>query len=180
MEAQIKIHNPLVQLAYDAIKSYLEARVRISPPHAYYKILEGKSACFVTLHKKGQLRGCMGSVEYKEVTLGVEIISNAILAATKDPRFPPVTLKELDSLEITVDVLERPRECTKEVLDPAEFGIVLEQGEKRAVMLPNQPGIDTVEKQLESAAKKAGIDLGADYRLFRFKSVRYDKDSVVL
>lgn len=179
MTEEKKFHNPLVQLAYDAIKQHLTANVRIAPPRQYYKILEGKSACFVTLKKKGELRGCKGTVEHKEVTLGQEIITNAISAATEDSRFPPVTLSEIDSLTISVDVLDRLRECSRESLDPQEFGIVLEQGEKRGVMLPRLEGIDTVEKQFEAAAKKSGIDLSQDYRIFRFRTERYTADSVL-
>lgn len=175
-----EFHNPLVELAYKAIESYLTVQVRISPPRTYYKILESKAACFVSLKKKnGDLRGCIGTVEHKEVTLGWEIISNAISAATRDPRFQAVTLKELPELEITVDVLERLRECSKESLDPNEFGVVIEQSDKRGVLLPRLPGIDTVEQQISIAASKGGIDLKQDYRIFRFRSERYDKDSVV-
>lgn len=180
MEAsEHKFHNPLVELAYDAIKSYLKLKVKISPPRVYYRILEGKAACFVSLYKKGQLRGCIGTGEYREVTLGVEIISNAIAAATRDPRFPPVTLAELEELEITVDVLDRIREVTREALDPAEYGVVVEQGEQRGVLLPRVPGVDTVDKQIEIAAKKGGIDTSSEYKLYRFRSVRYNKNSVV-
>jgi len=172
-------HNPLVELAHEAIRSYLEAGVRVAPPRKFYRILEGKAACFVSLKKKGELRGCMGTIEHTEVTLGQEIISNAIRAATADPRFPRVTLEELDEIDITIDVLERMRECNRESLDPREFGIVLEQGERRGVLLPRLPGIDTVDQQIEVAARKAGIDLTLEYRIFRFRADRFDRDSVV-
>jgi AmmeMemoRadiSam system protein A len=174
-----EFHNPLIELAYNAIQLYLKGRVRIAPPRAFYKILESKAACFVSLKKHGELRGCMGTIEHAEVTLGREIISNAIRAATGDPRFPPVTLEELDEIDITVDVLERMRECNRDSLDPKEFGIVIEQGERRGVLLPNLPGVDTVDRQIEIAARKAGIDIAQDYRIFRFRADRYDKDSVV-
>lgn len=175
-----EFHNPLVELAYNAIEAFLRAHIRVSPPRTFYKILETKAACFVSLKKKnGDLRGCIGTVEHKEVTLGWEIISNAISAATRDPRFPPVQLKELPELEITVDVLERLRECNKESLDPTEFGIVIEQGDRRGVLLPNLPGVDAVDNQIAIAASKGGIDLNQDYRIFRFRSERFDKDSVV-
>jgi AmmeMemoRadiSam system protein A len=175
-----EFHNPLVELAFNAIEAYLKAHIRVSPPRTFYKILETKAACFVSLKKKnGELRGCIGTVEHKEVTLGWEIISNAISAATRDPRFPPVKLKELSELDITIDVLERLRECSKDSLDPKEFGIVIEQGDKRGVLLPDLPGVDTVDNQVAIAASKGGIDLDQDYRIFRFRSERYDKDSVV-
>lgn len=179
MTEEKKFHNPLVQLAHDAIRLYLTTHVRTAPPRQYYKILEGKSACFVTLKKKGELRGCRGTVEHKEVTLGQEIITNAIAAATEDSRFPSVKLEELDSLEISVDVLDRLRECSRESLDPQEFGIVLEQGEKRGVLLPRIEGVNTVEKQFEIAAKKGGIDLSQDYRILRFRTERFGADSVL-
>lgn len=174
-----KFHNPLVQLAYDAIKMHLTANVRIAPPRQYYKLLEGKSACFVTLKKKGELRGCRGTVEHKEVTLGQEIITNAIAAATADDRFSPVTLEELDGLDISIDVLDRLRECIRDNLDTQEFGIVLEQGEKRGVMLPRMQGIDSVERQIAIAAEKGGIDLTGDYRILRFRTERFTADSVL-
>jgi len=180
MEAR-GFRNPIIDLAYEAIRVYLSGKVRISPPRRYYEKLEGKAACFVSLKtKSGELRGCIGTIEHREVTLGREIISNAIAAATRDPRFPPITLEELDDLEITIDVLERLRECSKESLDPSEFGVVIEQGEKRGVLLPNLPGVNTIDEQLSIAAAKSGIDLSREYRVFRFRAERIDKNSVVM
>ena len=180
MEAhEERFRNPIVKLVYDAIKSYLEFKTRISPPRVYYKLLEGKSPCYVALFKNGQLRAMYGAPEIKEVTLGVEIVTNSIGAAVKEPGKPPVTLTELEELEICVYVLEKPRECTRETLDPAEFGLIVEQGEKRGVMLPGWPGVASVDKQIEAAAKKGGIDVGAEFKLYKFRATRFDRKSML-
>jgi len=136
--------------------------------------LNGKAGCFVTLHKKdGSLRGCIGTIIPTKETLAEEIRDNAIASATRDPRFPAVKKEELKELIISVDVLGEPAEATIEELNPKEYGVIVEKGWRKGVLLPDLKGVDTVNKQLSIALRKAGISPGEDYKIYRFKVNRY-------
>ncbi len=117
-----------------------------------------RSGAFVTIRRHGLLRGCIGTVHPLKPTLADEIAVNAIAAATRDGRFHPLERHELDSIEISVDVigpLERipgPR-----FLDPAKYGVVVEQAGRTALLLPDLEGIDTVSEQVSAVLEKAGI-----------------------
>lgn len=174
-----EFHNPLIQLAYDAIEAYLLHSIRISPPSVYYKILETKTPCYVSIFRNGKLRGYHGTIDYKEVTLGVEIISNVIQAATLDTDHTPLKPEELADIEIMIEVLDRMRECSRESLDPKEFGIVVEQEETRGIALPTPDDEETKDEQVARAAKDGQIDLDSEFRILRFKTVKYEADSVV-
>ena len=123
----------------------------------------------------GDLRGCIGTIEPARETLGEEIIANAINAATRDPRFSPVTPDELANLRYSVDVLSAPEPASIEDLDPAVYGVIVEDeaGIQRGLLLPALEGIDTAERQVEIASRKAGILPGTPVRLMRFSVSRY-------
>ncbi len=108
----------------------------------------------------GDLRGCIGTIEPAKDTLAEEIVANAISAATNDPRFDPVKEDELSNLRYSVDVLFPAEAAVMEDLDPAVFGVIVEDesGSRRGLLLPDIPGIDDAEQQVEIAARKAGID----------------------
>ena len=85
--------------------------------------LREQAASFVTLTERGQLRGCIGTIEPGKDTLAEEIIANAINAATRDPRFSPVSAEELSQLRYSVDVLSAPEPATLVVDKPFVFFI---------------------------------------------------------
>jgi AmmeMemoRadiSam system protein A len=132
------------------------------------------AACFVTLKKRGQLRGCIGTLEPAEPTLGLEIERNAYSSALRDPRFPPVAPDEVDALTCSVDVLSPSQACTLDDLDPGRYGVIVEAGFRRGVLLPALEGVETVEQQVGIALQKAGIapDQGFDVRRFRVTRFR--------
>nr|WP_237697525.1 AmmeMemoRadiSam system protein A [Kosmotoga olearia] len=138
------------------------------------ELTQRRAACFVTLHKaNGDLRGCIGTILPTKRNLAEEIRDNAIAAATKDPRFPPVQPEELNNLVISVDILSEPEECKPEDLDPKKYGVIVEAGWRRGVLLPDLPGIVTVQEQLRIALLKAGISPNEPYKIFRFSATRY-------
>jgi MEMO1 family protein len=140
------------------------------------KLLRARAACFVSMKTlDGDLRGCIGTIEPARETLGEEIIANAINAATRDPRFSPVTADELTNLRYSVDVLSAPEHATIDDLDPAVYGVIVEDeaGIQRGLLLPALEGIDTAERQVEIASRKAGILPGTPVRLMRFSVSRY-------
>ena len=116
--------HPYVQLAIEAIDAYVRDFRVITPPEglfARHPALQGRAGVFVSLKKRGELRGCIGTIEPARENLAVEIIENAISAATKDPRFRPVEEEELRELVVSVDILSTPeRVAGPEDLDPPE------------------------------------------------------------
>ena len=92
-----------------------------------------------------------------------------------DPRFDPVLEDELPLLRYSVDVLLPAEETVLEDLDPKVFGVIVEDenGGRRGLLLPDIPGIDSVEQQVDIAARKAGIPYGTPVKLWRFKVDRF-------
>ncbi len=137
-----------------------------------------RCGCFVSLHKTdGSLRGCIGTIEPVEENIYHEINRNAVAAAIRDSRFSPLTMDEMDDVEISVDVLTVPEEIFDlDDLDPYIYGVIVTNGAyKRAVLLPSIPGIDTIEQQLDIVKRKAGLEKvkNKDLKFFRFTSNRY-------
>jgi AmmeMemoRadiSam system protein A len=130
---------------------------------------------FVSLHKAGGLRGCIGTIQGVSRTLGDEIVANALSAAFRDPRFPPLEADELAALHISVDVLDDAEAAVREQLDPKEFGVIVSSGHRRGLLLPALDGVDDVETQLSIALSKAGIRPGERYQIERFRVRRYEE-----
>ncbi len=134
-----------------------------------------QAGVFVSLHKQGELRGCIGTTSAVTENIGQEIIRNAIEAASYDPRFMPVEDSELADLEIKVDVLEAAEAIDHiDQLDVKEYGVIVEKGLNRGLLLPDLEGVKTVEDQVAIAKQKAQIPKEArDVKLYRFKVTRY-------
>lgn len=141
------------------------------------KSLEERKACFVSIKTVGgELRGCIGTVVPVFPSIGEEIVSNAYSAACKDPRFMPVAWNELLNCRISVDVLDEPEPITDlSLLDPKVFGVIVEKGSRRGVLLPDLDGVETVEKQLGIALSKAGIGSAEGVRISRFRVSRFSE-----
>jgi AmmeMemoRadiSam system protein A/AmmeMemoRadiSam system protein B len=163
----------LPALARRAVESFVrEGRVIKAPADSY----DQPAACFVSIKTiEGDLRGCIGTISPVKATLAEELISNAINAATRDPRFPPVTAPELPRLRYSVDVLHAPEPATFEELDPARYGVIVEDeaGLRRGLLLPDLKGIETASQQVEIAARKAGIVPGTPLKFSRFRVERF-------
>lgn len=120
-------------------------------------------ATFVTLHENGMLRGCIGSLG-PESPLFMSVHENAVNAALRDPRFPPVTPRELPLLRVDVSVLSPIVPITGvSEFRIGEHGIILEKGFHRAVYLPEVAPEQgwTVDETLDSLSAKAGLPPGA-------------------
>jgi MEMO1 family protein len=140
------------------------------PEDAFY---QRRAACFVTLKKHGELRGCIGTLEPAETSLGREIARNAHSSALRDPRFPPVTSDEFEALTCSVDVLDTSEACELGDLDPQGYGVIVEAGFRRGVLLPALAGVDTVDAQVSIACQKAGIPSDQSFDVRRFRVTRY-------
>jgi len=165
--------SPLARLAKDAVEAYVRDGRRLQT-ESLTPEMRDKAGVFVSIHKHGQLRGCIGTFEPAESDVAHEIVSNAINSATGDPRFPPVRPDELDELDYSVDVLTRP-ECIDHAgqLDPKRYGVIVECGWRRGLLLPDLEGVDSVQRQIAICCVKAGINPGEPVNLYRFEVKRY-------
>ena len=191
---QISRESLYVSLARATIEHYIKTNRKISyeefeswvlsrPRNKYTKeeidlfVLEltGKRhGCFVSIHKNGFLRGCMGTIEAVNEDLFDEIIYNAITASNDDPRFDFISEIELPALEISVDVL-MPVEAVKDLthFDVKKYGMIVEKGRRRGLLLPNLDSVNTVQEQYRICLDKAGIYLDDGVKLYRFEVIRY-------
>ncbi len=167
--------DPYVRLAYKSVISYIMKGQKISvPDDVTSEMLNIRAGAFVSIHKEGKLRGCIGTIGPTMDNVALEIIENAISASTKDPRFSPIKTEELLDLEINVDVLGRPQDISSiEELNVKRYGVIVTSGRKRGLLLPDLEGVDTVEEQVEIAMQKGGISSDEDYTLQRFEVIRH-------
>lgn len=169
--------HPFITLATEAITTFLsEQRVIVPPAGLFEEVPRARepAGVFVCLKRAGRLRGCLGTTEPAYGTRAAEIIANAIGAATRDPRFPPVERAEAADLFISVDVLGpcRPIAHPSE-LDPHRYGLLLCAGRRRSVLLPDLDGVDSVAEQIRAARLKAGIAAEEHVDMFCFEVERY-------
>ena len=166
--------HPLVQLARQTIENYVQHRRRTQPPEALSAEMAEQAGVFVSLHENGELRGCIGTFEPTMENVAAEVIQNAVSSATRDPRFPPVQAAELKNLEINVDVLTPPEPIAGPTeLDPRRYGVIVESGRRRGLLLPDLEGVDTVDYQISVARRKAGIGPNEPVKLYRFEVRRF-------
>ena len=166
--------HSLVKLAKDTVEKYIIKGEIISHPAELTPEMQNKAGVFVSIKKKGELRGCIGTYSSTTENVASEIIQNAISAATQDPRFSPVAPLELKELEYSVDVLFPPEKVDgPEALDPKRYGVIVKKGNRRGLLLPDLEGINTVKEQIRIAALKAGISQEEDVELYRFEVKRY-------
>lgn len=166
-----------VNLARKTIESFIISGKVIDVPKDLSKELLTKQAgAFVSIHKEGRLRGCIGTIGPTTDCLAIEIIQNAISASTRDTRFNPISPEELPYLEINVDVLEAPEDIdSQDQLDVKRYGVIVTSGHKRGLLLPDLEGVDTVEQQISIATQKGGIYPGEPIQLQRFEVVRHSE-----
>ena len=167
--------DPCVQLARTSLESYILSRKIIDVPQDLPEDLTARRAgAFVSIHEHGQLRGCIGTISPVRSNLAEEIIFNAVSASTRDPRFPPIRKEELPFLEINVDVLGEPEDIESEDdLDVKRYGVIVTNGLRRGLLLPDLDGVDTVQQQIAIAKQKAGIASFEKVSLQRFEVVRH-------
>ncbi len=168
--------HPLVQLARRTIETYVRTGRKLKPDEAPPGIAGEPAGAFVTIHRasSGDLRGCIGTIGPTQDSLVKEVIANAVSASTRDPRFPPVGPDELDDLRIDVSVLYPPEHIDSvDQLDPKVYGVIVQRGWRRGLLLPDIEGIDDAETQVRYARMKAGIGPHEPVELERFRVEKY-------
>ncbi len=166
-----------VQLARATINTWVRERKRPKLSTDLPKeMLQTRAGVFVSLHKDGRLRGCIGTIQATKKNIAEEIVENGISAATRDPRFSAVLPDELDALEISVDVLGNPEKiASKDELDVKRYGVIVTKGFRRGLLLPNLEGVDTVDEQVSIALRKAGLsEREKNFAMERFEVVRHE------
>ena len=164
-----------VRLAWQSVESYVRRRRVMDVPDGLPEALTAcRAGAFVSIHKQGRLRGCIGTISPARDSLAEEIIHNAVSAAASDPRFDPIRPDELGLLEINVDVLGEPEDIASEAeLDVKRYGVIVSRGHRRGLLLPDLEGVDTVAQQVAIARRKAGIGPDEKVGLQRFEVVRH-------
>jgi hypothetical protein len=172
----------LVKLARSAIETYLKENIILSVPDDTPNTLKEEMGAFVTLNTDGQLRGCIGYPEPIKPLVN-SVIEVAISAALQDPRFPPVSLQELDKIDVEVSVLTKPEII--EVNKPSEYpekiivgedGLIVESSFCKGLLLPQVP-VEwqwDVEEFLSNTCMKAGLNLDCwldpEIKIYKFQS----------
>ena len=167
--------DAFVRLARKTIERYVRNGEVIRKPEGLPEEMSGRRAgVFVSLKKDGRLRGCIGTIQAVQSSIAEEIIQNAVSACSRDPRFSPVGQEELEQLSISVDVLgDAEKIDSPKELDVKRYGVIVTNGYRRGLLLPNLEGVDTVEQQIAIARQKAGIAESEEVELERFEVVRH-------
>lgn len=165
-----------VRLARCALETYVRTGQRPAtlPDDLPEALTTERAGAFVSLHKDGALRGCIGTIAPTCENLAWEIVQIAVSACSRDPRFAPVREEELEALEYSVDVLGTPEPVENtDDLDPKRYGVIVSAGGRRGLLLPDLDGVDSVRRQLDIACQKAGIRANEPYTIQRFEVVRH-------
>ncbi|MDR1934940.1 MAG: AmmeMemoRadiSam system protein A [Candidatus Accumulibacter sp.] len=167
--------HTLLTIARNAIEKKFGMPAHTVTPHPD---LAKPAASFVTLTQRGQLRGCIGSLEARR-PLATDVTENALAAAFRDPRFPPLRQGELDKTRVEVSLLDTPESLSfadeAEALGqlrPGIDGLILACGSHRSTFLPQVwESLPTPPLFLQHLKLKAG--LAADFWSPQLKLARY-------
>ena len=168
----------VLRLARDAVVAAVGRRPPpVVDPATLPPVLLAPAAAFVTLHERGELRGCMGNLEFDR-PLWRNVLTAGTIVPLQDPRFMPVSDAELPAIRIEVSVLAPPVELPgPEAFDVGSQGIIVERSGRRALLLPQvaeEYGWDEAAT-LDAVCRKAGLPgdawRRAGTRLFGFRAV---------
>ena len=167
--------DPYVRLARESLEYYIKHKRSLKKPNNLIAdLVSNKAGVFVSIHKHGMLRGCIGTIKPTTKCIADEIIQMAISAGVRDPRFQAVKKRELPFLKYKVDVLF-PAESIESAseLDVKRYGVIVSHNYKSGLLLPNLEGVDTVEEQLRIVKMKAGISDNESFSMKRFEVIRH-------
>lgn len=179
MEKKIIKADTLPQLARTTVEEFIKNRVLVELDENSLKEYKNQQAgVFVTIYKKGNLRGCIGTIGPVQANLLIETIQNAISSCCRDHRFNPVEESELQDLKYSVNVLMPPEPINStDSLDPHRYGVIVTASRnRRGLLLPRIESINTVEEQMYHVMMKAGINPSEEIGLYRFESIEHKED----
>jgi AmmeMemoRadiSam system protein A len=165
----------LLKIAREAIAAHLHPSIQFATSNLASAILARPGGAFVTLHKGGDLRGCIGHIEPVQ-PLGQVVPRCAVSAASSDPRFAPMAPDELDAIEIEISLLGplEPISGPDDIL-VGHHGLVVERGWQRGLLLP-QVATEwkwSAEEFFAHTCQKAGLPRDAwrkDAKIWRFEA----------
>jgi len=169
--------NPYVKLAKEAVESYIKERKVIKPSENLPReFLERKAGVFVTIMEGKELRGCIGTYLPTQDNIALEIIQNAISAATEDYRFNSIQKTDLNSLSYSVYILSEPVLVKNQSeLNPRKFGIIVKTARGSGLLLPDLEGVDTIDQQISIACQKGGINPQKEkIAIYKFTAEKYE------
>jgi AmmeMemoRadiSam system protein A len=150
----------LLRLARDSVAAAAGGKPLPQPPEG--GIYDREGGAFVTLHKSGELRGCIGHFT-GQGGVGRTVVEMAAAAAVRDPRFPPVKPSELQDIDIEISLLSRMEPAKPEEVQPGKHGVYVRYGPFSGTLLPqvaSEQGWDR-ETFLDHGCLKAGLDPSA-------------------
>ena len=159
----------LLQLAHRAIAAQLKGeRIDLTPPSDH---LAEKRGAFTTLHTRGQLRGCIG-YPLAIAPLYQTVAETAAAAASKDPRFAPVTAEDLPFLTVEISVLSPLQPIAAEEVEVGRHGLVVTYSGRRGLLLPQVPAEHGWDREtfLAQTCLKAGVSPDAWQRGARLEA----------
>ena len=172
---RVKTEDAYVKLARYSLETFIKThKAAEMPKDLPAEMTENRAGTFVSLHKDGELRGCIGTFLPTTDSVAQEILQNAISACSRDPRFSPVEVSELEDIEYSVDVLAEPeRVFDIKELDAKKYGVIVENNGRRGLLLPDLDGINTPLEQIAIAKKKASIPANEKVHVWRFEVIRH-------
>ncbi len=123
----------LLELARAAVTASVEGEVLPRLPDL--PELASPRGVFVSLHRRGELRGCLGHLE-ADLPVGEATLRMAVAASRDDPRFPPVDAAELDGLDVEVSILGPFQRVRPDAVVPGRDGLLIRRGPRSGVLLP--------------------------------------------
>lgn len=183
----------LVELARNTVKEHLTTGKRLTAPLDTPEKLRGQCGVFVTIntlnHGEKQLRGCIG-YPYPTLPLVEAVIESAVDAATQDPRFYPLSLKELENVVFEVSVLTPPELITVQKPDEyvnevkiGEDGLIVEKGMFKGLLLPQVPVEWNWDEEefLCQCCVKAGLPpdswLVKGTKIYKFQAIIFEEET---
>lgn len=173
----------LLRLARQTILAKLQGKDFVTPKQIPAE-LNFSGGCFVTVHKNGELRGCIGNFR-SDVNIVKNVSEMAISAAFSDPRFYPLTSDELTDCEIEISILSRMIRCNAEDIKVGRDGIYIKKGFHSGVLLPQVATEYNFDREtfLDHTCLKAGLKPGCwkdtSAEIYRFEAEIFSEKSVM-
>ena len=152
--------NILLDIAKKTVENYVKQN-KIPDFKIINENLKQTQGAFVTLHKKGQLRGCIGQIIPSDQPLWQVIRDMAVSACSQDYRFSPITKNELDQIDYEISVLSKPARINNwQDIKLGEHGVIITKNNQSGVFLPQvakETGWNLEEFLSQLCAQKAGL-----------------------
>ncbi|MFZ1086219.1 MAG: AmmeMemoRadiSam system protein B [Terracidiphilus sp.] len=174
----------LLTLARKSVEHVVQQGDAYDPPASASTALNQERGAFTTLHKNGDLRGCIGYTSAIK-PLYITVRDTATLAAMRDPRFSQVAAEELPSLDYEISVLSPLRRVTDiQQIRIGKHGLLMKNGDSEGLLLPQVPTEQKWDRQtfLEQTCRKAGMNANCwkddDTDIFSFTAVVFNEHSI--